>query len=197
MIFLYKIILVYVENIIKGEQNLNEELIFKENVKTIDKYIKSIKKELPICRKGERKYLKLLRSNMYDYAISLGDKAVTASNLDTEFGSPKECASEYVQSLGTDTICTNMNERKYGKYLFIAGLSVIAVFAICISIMLYKEWQISRRSDIASTTIVIQEGVTPDDLSDKSRIDSAEDAQLNNSSETQNNDNNNNTDTEE
>lgn len=197
MIFEYKIILVYVENIIKGEQNLNEELIFKENVKTIDKYIKSIKKELPICRKGERKYLKLLRSNMYDYAISLGDKAVTASNLDTEFGSPKECASEYVQSLGTDTICTNMNERKYGKYLFIAGLSVIAVFAICISIMLYKEWQISRRSDIASTTIVIQEGVTPDDLSDKSRIDSAEDAQLNNSSETQNNDNNNNTDTEE
>ena len=176
---------------------MNEELIFKENVKTIDKYIKSIKKELPICRKGERKYLKLLRSNMYDYAISLGDKAVTASNLDTEFGSPKECASEYVQSLGTATICTNMNERKYGKYLFIAGLSVIAVFAICISIMLYKEWQISRRSDIASTTIVIQEGVTPDDLSDKSRIDSAEDAQLNNSSETQNNDNNNNTDTEE
>lgn len=176
---------------------MNEELIFKENVKTIDKYIKSIKKELPICRKGERKYLKLLHSNMYDYAISLGDKAVTASNLDTEFGSPKECASEYVQSLGTDTICTNMNERKYGKYLFIAGLSVIAVFAICISIMLYKEWQISRRSDIASTTIVIQEGVTPDDLSDKSRIDSAEDAQLNNSSETQNNDNNNNTDTEE
>ena len=71
------------------------------------------------------------------------------------------------------------------------------VFAICISVMLYKEWQISRRSDIASTTIVIQEGVTPDDLSDKSRIDSAEDAQLNNSSETQNNDNNNNTDTEE
>lgn len=41
---------------------MNEELIFKENVKTIDKYIKSIKKELPICRKGERKYLKLLRS---------------------------------------------------------------------------------------------------------------------------------------
>lgn len=106
---------------------MNEELIFKENVKTIDKYIKSIKKEFPICRKGERKYLKLLRSNMYDYAISLGDKAVTASNLDTEFGSPKECATEYVQSLGTDTICTNMNGRKYGKYLFIAGLSVIAV----------------------------------------------------------------------
>lgn len=176
---------------------MNEELIFKENVKTIDKYIKSIKKEIPICRKGERKYLKLLRSNMYDYAISLGDKAVTASNLDTEFGSPKECATEYVQSLGTDTICTNMNGRKYGKYLFIAGLSVIAVFAICISVMLYKEWQISRRTDIASTTIVIQDSVAPNDLSDKSWMDSVEDAPLNNSSETQNNDNNNNTDTEE
>lgn len=90
------------------------------------------------------------------------------------------------------------HERKeIWKYIFITALSVILGFAICISVMLYKEWQISRRSDIASTTIVIQEGVTPDDLSDKSRIDSAEDAQLNNSSETQNNDNNNNTDTEE
>lgn len=37
----------------------------------------------------------------------------------------------------------------------------------------------------------------PNDLSDKSWIDSAEDAPLNNSSETQNNDNNNNTDMEE
>lgn len=81
--------------------------------------------------------------------------------------------------------------------LFIAGLSVIAVFAICISVMLYKEWQISRRTDIASTTIVIQDSVAPNDLSDKSWMDSVEDAPLNNSSETQNNDNNNNTDTEE
>lgn len=70
-------------------------------------------------------------------------------------------------------------------------------FAICISVMLYKEWQISRRTDIASTTIVIQNSVAPNDLSDKSWMDSVEDAPLNNSSETQNNDNNNNTDTEE
>ena len=122
---------------------------------------------------------------------------ITVSHLSEKFGSPKDCANTYIEYLGTDTICHNMNGKKYGKYIFITALSVILGFAICISVMLYKEWQISRRSDIASTTIVIQEGVTPDDLSDKSRIDSAEDAQLNNSSETQNNDNNNNTDTEE
>lgn len=122
---------------------------------------------------------------------------ITVSHLTERFGSPKDCANTYIEYLGTDAICHNMNGKKYGKYIFITALSVILGFAICISIMLYKEWQISRRSDIASTTIVIQEGVTPDDLSDKSRIDSAEDAQLNNSSETQNNDNNNNTDTEE
>lgn len=122
---------------------------------------------------------------------------ITVSHLSKKFGSPKDCANTYIEYLGTDTICHNMNGKKYGKYIFITALSVILGFAICISVMLYKEWQISRRSDIASTTIVIQEGVTPDDLSDKSRIDSAEDAQLNNSSETQNNDNNNNTDTEE
>ena len=134
---------------------------------------------------------------MYDYAVSFEGELITVSHLSAKFGSPKDCANTYIEYLGTDTICHNMNGKKYGKYIFITALSVILGFAIFISVMLYKEWQISRRSDIASTTIVIQEGVTPDDLSDKSRIDSAEDAQLNNSSETQNNDNNNNTDTEE
>lgn len=139
----------------------------------------------------------MLRSSMYDYAVSFEGELITVSHLSKKFGSPKDCANTYIEYLGTDTIFHNMNGKKYGKYIFITALSVILGFAICISVMLYKEWQISRRSDIASTTIVIQEGVTPDDLSDKSRIDSAEDAQLNNSSETQNNDNNNNTDTEE
>lgn len=139
----------------------------------------------------------MLRSSMYDYAVSFEGELITVSHLSKKFGSPKDCANTYIEYLGTDTICHNTNGKKYGKYIFITALSVILGFAICISVMLYKEWQISRRSDIASTTIVIQEGVTPDDLSDKSRIDSAEDAQLNNSSETQNNDNNNNTDTEE
>lgn len=167
---------------------------YEKNEKTVDKYIK---KEFPIYRKGEKRYLKMLRSSMYDYAVSFEGELITVSHLSKKFGSPKDCANTYIEYLGTDTICHNMNGKKYGKYIFITALSVILGFAICISIMLYKEWQISRRSDIASTTIVIQEGVTPDDLSDKSRIDSAEDTQLNNSSETQNNDNNNNTDTEE
>ena len=157
---------------------------YEKNEKTVDKYIKAIKKEFPIYRKGEKRYLKMLRSSMYDYAVSFEGELITVSHLSEKFGSPKDCANTYIEYLGTDTVCHNMNGKKYGKYIFITALSVILGFAICISVMLYKEWQISRRSDIASTTIVIQEGVTPDDLSD-------------NSSETQNNDNNNNTDTEE
>lgn len=176
---------------------MNTNSVYEKNEKTVDKYIKAIKKEFPIYRKGEKRYLKILRSSMYDYAVSFEGELITVSHLSEKFGSPKDCANTYIEYLGADTICHNMNGKKYGKYIFITALSVILGFAICISIMLYKEWQISRRSDIASSTIVIQEGVTPDDLSDKSRIDSAEDAQLNNSSETQNNDNNNNTDTEE
>lgn len=176
---------------------MNTNSAYEKNEKTVDKYIKAIKKEFPIYRNGEKRYLNMLRSSMYDYAVSFEGELITVSHLTERFGSPKDCANTYIEYLGTDAICHNMNGKKYGKYIFITALSVILGFAICISIMLYKEWQISRRSDIASTTIVIQEGVTPDDLSDKSRIDSAEDAQLNNSSETQNNDNNNNTDTEE
>lgn len=165
---------------------------YEKNEKTVDKYIKAIKKEFPIYRKGEKRYLNMLRSSMYDYAVSFEGELITVSHLSERFGSPKDCANTYIEYLGADTICHNMNGKKYGKYIFITALSVILGFAICISVMLYKEWQISRRTDIASTTIVIQNSVAPNDLSDKSWMDS-----LNNSSETQNNDNNNNTDTEE
>lgn len=43
---------------------------YEKNEKTVDKYIKAIKKEFPIYRKGEKRYLNMLRSSMYDYAVS-------------------------------------------------------------------------------------------------------------------------------
>ena len=37
---------------------------YEKNEKTVDKYIKAIKKEFPIYRKGEKRYLKMLRSSI-------------------------------------------------------------------------------------------------------------------------------------
>jgi len=93
------------------------------------------------------------------------------------------------------TICHNMNGKKYGKYIFITALSVILGFAICISVMLYKEWQQYRRTDIASTTIIIQDGVAPNDLSEYTWTGSSDgDVPLTNNTETPNDNTNNNTD---
>ena len=156
---------------------------YEKNEKTVDKYIKAIKKEFPIYRKGEKRYLKMLRSSMYDYAVSFEGELITVSHLSKKFGSPKDCANTYIEYLGTDTICHNMNGKK---------------FAICISVMLYKEWQISRRTDIASTTIVIQDGVAPNDLSEYTWTGSSDgDVPSTNNTETPNDNTNNNTDMEE
>lgn len=171
---------------------------YEKNEKTVDKYIKATKKEFPIYRKGEKRYLKMLRSSMYDYAVSFEGELITVSHLSKKFGSPKDCANTYIEYLGTDTICHNMNGKKYGKYIFITALSVILGFAICISVMLYKEWQISRRTDIASTTIIIQDGVAPNDLSEYTWTGSSDgDVPSTNNTETPNDNTNNNTDTEE
>ena len=89
---------------------------YEKNEKTVDKYIKAIKKEFPIYRKGEKRYLKMLRSSMYDYAVSFEGELITVSHLSEKFGSPKDCANTYIEYLGTDTIYHNMNGKKYGKY---------------------------------------------------------------------------------
>lgn len=108
---------------------------YEKNEKTVDKYIKAIKKEFPIYRKGEKRYLKMLRSSMYDYAVSFEGELITVSHLSKKFGSPKDCANTYIEYLGTDTICHNMNGKKYGKYIFITALSVILglqyVYQLC------------------------------------------------------------------
>lgn len=119
---------------------MNTNSAYEKNEKTVDKYIKAIKKEFPIYRNGEKRYLNMLRSSMYDYAVSFEGELITVSHLSERFGSPKDCANTYIEYLGTDTICHNMNGKKYGKYIFITALSVILGFAICISVMLYKEW---------------------------------------------------------
>ena len=54
---------------------------YEKNEKTVDKYIKAIKKEFPIYRKGEKRYLKMLRSSMYDYAVSFEGELITVSHL--------------------------------------------------------------------------------------------------------------------
>ena len=90
---------------------------YEKNEKTVDKYIKAIKKEFPIYRKGEKRYLKMLRSSMYDYAVSFEGELITVSHLSEKFGSPKDCANTYIEYLGTDTICHNMNGKKYEKYI--------------------------------------------------------------------------------
>lgn len=102
---------------------------YEKNEKTVDKYIKAIKKEFPIYRKGEKRYLNMLRSSMYDYAVSFEGELITVSHLSERFGSPKDCANTYIEYLGADTICHNMNGKKYGKYIFITALSVILGFA--------------------------------------------------------------------
>lgn len=94
---------------------MNTNSAYEKNEKTVDKYIKAIKKEFPIYRKGEKRYLKMLRSSMYDYAVSFEGELITVSHLSKKFGSPKDCANTYIEYLGTDTICHNMNGKNMGN----------------------------------------------------------------------------------
>ncbi len=133
--------------------------------KTIEKYINTIKKELPIYGKHERKYLRMLSGIIYDYAEASENATITTAELISNFGDPKNCAYEYIEALDSDAIYYNMGIRRYGRYLFLTALSIMLAFTLCVSFMMYKEWQISRKNDIASTTIILQDGVITGDLS--------------------------------
>ena len=113
--------------------------------KTIEKYINTIKKELPIYGKHERKYLRMLSGIIYDYAEASENATITTAELISNFGDPQNCAYEYIEALDSDAIYYNMGIRRYGRYLFLTALSIMLAFTLCVSFMMYKEWQISRK----------------------------------------------------
>lgn len=135
---------------------MKSDLQFKEDSKLIHKYLKAIRKKLPIYTKAEKLYLQRLSSPMYDFAESSGDKPITMEDLIERFGEPEDCAKVYIESLGTDIVTKSVKRRR----CFVLALVLLVVLLIVVlgySIGMHSKLKLSQEQKVRTRTLIIND----------------------------------------
>lgn len=101
---------------------------FKENRKLIHTYLKEIKNSLPLYSKKEKIYLQKLSIPMYDYVEFNGDDPITMEELIAIFGDPKECVSDYIESMNTHEITYNIKKSSF---------NIVMIVLLCVFLIVY------------------------------------------------------------
>lgn len=135
---------------------MKSDLQFKEDSKLIHKYLKAIRKKLPIYTKAEKLYLQRLSSPMYDFAESSGDKPITMEDLIERFGEPEDCAKVYIESLGTDIVTKSVKRRRCFVLALVLIFSLL-IIVIGFSIGMHNRLKASQKQYIRTRTIFINE----------------------------------------
>ena len=89
-------------------------------------YIRRVKALFPLMGKSERKYIKILKTNINDYLADMPNS--TINDLYKEFGSPKDIINSYYSTIDIDNIIKRIRISKYVKMLII--LLAICIFSL-------------------------------------------------------------------
>lgn len=131
---------------------------FRHARKLIRRYMKELKKALPIRREPETRFLHDTKQALYDYAESMSNDFITYDDLIQNFGDPLECSSNYILSMDVDTLRDRMTYAHHIKLVLISAFLLIVGTSVAVSIFLHHERTASEASEIASTTVILYEG---------------------------------------
>lgn len=92
--------------------------------KIYKKYISNVSTFFPIKGKAERKYLRDLKVNVYDYCME--QDVVSMDTLYEEFGTPFEVANSFFSNADTNYIIKRIRISKFIKS-FLVGILLIAL----------------------------------------------------------------------
>ncbi len=125
------------------------------NYRTIKRYIREIKALLPLMRKEEHKYLKTMMQNINDFCFDRDDP-ISISDLYREFGEPHDVVSSYYLTIDTSILYSHIRLHKFLTLFLYSIFSVLFVFLIYYSIILYQEHKVFMREEV----VFIEEEIT-------------------------------------
>lgn len=83
--------------------------------KDVKKYIKYVKKIIPIHSKDKKEFISLLTYRINEFSNELD--ICTYQDIVNEFGTPNEVAGSYIENLDSDEIIKKLNKKKLFKYI--------------------------------------------------------------------------------
>ena len=141
---------------IYNKQLLNLERICKVYLKSlhmvkakkmsndIKKYIKYVKKIIPIHSKDKKEFIQLLTQKIIEFSNE--HDSCSYQDIVDKFGSPNEVAASYIETLNSDEIIKKLNKKK------IINIFISVIIILCISVWGFERYRINQLIDEAKHT---------------------------------------------
>ena len=110
----------------------------------IKKYIKYVKKIIPIHSKDKKEFIQLLTQKIIEFSNE--HDSCSYQDIVDEFGSPNEVAGSYIETLDSDEIIKKLNKKK------IINIFISVIIILCISVWGFERYRINQLIDEAKHT---------------------------------------------
>ena len=117
-------------------------------------YIRRVKTLFPLMGKSERKYIKILKTNINDYLVDTPNSNI--NDLYKEFGSPKDIMNSYYSTIDIDNVIKKIRISKYVKTLIIFLAMCLLSLTVLRFYIQYEGHQIFMKEQIHSEETIIE-----------------------------------------
>ena len=112
----------YLEKILKVYSTLLNMVRWKKMNKDSKKFIKYVKRIIPIHSKDKREFILLLTQRIKEFSDDL--ERCTYQDIVNEFGTPNEVAGSYIENMESNELIKKLNRKKLLKY-FLSTLLIL------------------------------------------------------------------------
>ncbi|MFR2365946.1 MAG: DUF6120 family protein [Eubacterium sp.] len=117
-------------------------------------YIRRVKTLFPLMGKSERKYIKILKTNINDYLVDTPNSNI--NDLYKEFGSPKDIMNSYYSTIDIDNVIKKIRISKYVKTLIILLAMCLLSLTVLRFYIQYEGHQVFMKEQIHSEETIIE-----------------------------------------
>ena len=117
-------------------------------------YIRRVKTLFPLMGKSERKYIKILKTNINDYLVDTPNSNI--NDLYKEFGSPKDIMNSYYSTIDIDNVIKKIRISKYVKTLIILLAMCLLSVTVLRFYIQYEGHQVFMKEQIHSEETIIE-----------------------------------------
>lgn len=117
-------------------------------------YIRRVKTLFPLMGKSERKYIKILKTNINDYLVDTPNSNI--NDLYKEFGNPKDIMNSYYSTIDIDNVIKKIRISKYVKTLIILLAMCLLSLTVLRFYIQYEGHQVFMKEQIHSEETIIE-----------------------------------------
>jgi|GEM_PF-2721751 len=129
------------------------------NRRDVDLFMRDVELLIPISNRDSKRFLSDMRNSISDY-LSCNEDA-GREEIVKEFGSPKDIAMDYVESIDTEELIQHISTRQLvRKLIYIAALVAVIMLSI-FSYYQYRGYQDLKNSIVVKEEVIIEDGGIP------------------------------------